>query len=1400
MTSRCGSLLPLLSADVRSSDDVIAFEGQLRSLLEKESISAFEFASTGLPAALLHVLQDSAEPLAFDAGANVQLRIQLFREAFSTAVDGDAGAGAGAGAGTDRPNSADLLVRKLVELLQHVEKLPVLLHESPGSRHGLAVLSRQLRFQLKNHGDDDGLLDLSGRTFKMESLASVRTLERYLYRKVAKQWYEQDRASHGFVQHLKMGFQPTFAHTEDWDKNGIVYWLGTNGKTESEWSNPSANNLVYVTTSNEDAEEDSDTSERSLPFGSLNDVLSRASEATNCHTRDLKGSWIQLDLGINIIPNAYTLRHARGYTRSALRNWTFSVSNDAVRWTTLKDHVDDAALEEPGSSHTWTLCAPEGGAATAWRYVRITVTGPNAGGTTHYLSVSGFEVYGKIVGVVESPAGWYDDDTEASAGRGGGGTSAGRRGIDRGHSAFMRAIGIPMRSGSGGSSSSRSHSGGSGSGSRSNSNSNSTSLSQALSSLGNLGNLGAALGLDEDVLASSGMSSVAAALAAAASAAAAMDGPDADEFDLDDLEDAFDEDGAEEAAEFDDHLESVGRYAGGSSSRMSAVQRTARMNQARRASSWDDGKVLKREFSAMVPPFDPRPNRTSVADSRNLTVPPPGSPSESLLQMIPDDAQASGDAPKLSIFLVDGDSGEEVLLNPAQTIFRAVQQLSRNAKAVEKIWEPVYTIVYRASRPGDFAAGEGAHPYDTAHVDEMLGTAELPKSEVIQYLLRHGKKGWLKMWKLNQSAKAIEKNWNCRQLAAAYKDHVSLSTRQPSAQQHNFSSSSIGSFTGGGVGSLRGDDLSMSLDVIRSLTPSPKKRNQPVDRMLQSLRRSNLPERGDVTSDVKARTAQLVHDAAQSDPTGSVAGFLRSLEWNLDAEPAMHPQQSPRSWVRLQTEAWDRVQGLIGGRAGSEEDEDDVGGAGSDDRVDGEGADQAALVLQLIRRIYDISQESGAAGTDPAAAAPRFAVTPGAFVSHKLNSKLRQQLRDPLLLASDALPAWCEELTSSCPPLFPLETRQLFFSCTAFGVSRTIAWLQKESSSAAGSASRPEFQVGRLTSERVLVPRGEQLLDWAFNVFRVHAGRKAMLDIEFKGEQGTGLGPTLEFYNLVAQELQRKDLCMWSCSDTLLPAGGDADGADAGDGADPAAYSADAGDAGGDAADSSRPPDYYVTNRHGLFPVALPRGADHFHDVLERFHFLGTFVAKSLQDSRLVALPLSISMFKVMCGHALVLQDLAEIVPEKAAFLMELQGLLAQKRNIDAEVGLDPAERLRRYEQLMLGGRGGEGVAAVPDSQYRLEDLALTFVYQPTSHVSGYPEVTVVDEDGDTFTERLHELREGGVSEHVTLENADEYVQLTTEFVLGSGVSVGVGVFDVFDVFNVFRVFNDSITWWARCF
>lgn len=44
--------------------------------------------------------------------------------------------------------------------------------------------------------------------------------------------------------------------------------------------------------------------------------------------------------------------------------------------------------------------------------------------------------------------------------------------------------------------------------------------------------------------------------------------------------------------------------------------------------SWDDEFVLKRQFSALIPAFDPRPGRTNVNQTSDLDIPAPGSLSD----------------------------------------------------------------------------------------------------------------------------------------------------------------------------------------------------------------------------------------------------------------------------------------------------------------------------------------------------------------------------------------------------------------------------------------------------------------------------------------------------------------------------------------------------------------------------------------------------------------------------------------------------------------------------------------------------------------------------------------------------------------------------------------------------
>ena len=55
----------------------------------------------------------------------------------------------------------------------------------------------------------------------------------------------------------------------------------------------------------------------------------------------------------------------------------------------------------------------------------------------------------------------------------------------------------------------------------------------------------------------------------------------------------------------------------------------------------------------------------------------------------------------------------------------------------------------------------------------------------------------------------------------------------------------------------------------------------------------------------------------------------------------------------------------------------------------------------------------------------------------------------------------------------------------------------------------------------------QRILDSAIKVMSLYAGGRAVLELEYFGEAGTGLGPTLEFFTLLSHELQRKGLGMW---------------------------------------------------------------------------------------------------------------------------------------------------------------------------------------------------------------------------------------------------------------------------------
>lgn len=379
---------------IESGPNALSWQDKLRTALneladllhEDGVVSAYEMHSSGLVQCLVAVLSKNYwESGVTRSKANKlqKQRISIFKQCIQNRASSD----------DDTNTTANILVQKLVSVLESTEKLPVFMYlDAPGSGYGLQILTKRLRFRLERAACESTLFDRTGRTLKMEPLATVGQLAKYLLKMVAKQWYDMERVNFSFLKKLRGsggGSMTAFKHYSDFDENGLIYFIGTNGKS-TEWVNPAQYGLVTVTSSEG----------KQLPYGRLEDILSRDSTSVNCHTRDNKKAFFAIDLGVFILPTAYTLRHARGYGRSALRNWMLQVSKDANNWTTLLTHVDDKSLTEPGSTCTWVLECPTD-EAHGYRHVRIQQNGRNASNQTHYLSLSGFEIYGRVVSVCE---------------------------------------------------------------------------------------------------------------------------------------------------------------------------------------------------------------------------------------------------------------------------------------------------------------------------------------------------------------------------------------------------------------------------------------------------------------------------------------------------------------------------------------------------------------------------------------------------------------------------------------------------------------------------------------------------------------------------------------------------------------------------------------------------------------------------------------------------------------------------------------------------------------------------------------------------------------------------------------------------------------------------------------
>uniref|UniRef100_A0A8C1VYI6 E3 ubiquitin-protein ligase n=1 Tax=Cyprinus carpio TaxID=7962 RepID=A0A8C1VYI6_CYPCA len=370
--------------------------------------------------------------------------------------------------------------------------------------------------------------------------------------------------------------------------------------------------------------------------------------------------------------------------------------------------------------------------------------------------------------------------------------------------------------------------------------------------------------------------------------------------------------------------------------------------------------------------------------------------------------------------------------------------------------------------------------------------------------------------------------------------------------------------------------------------------------------------------------------------------------------------------------------------------------------------DPSMEVILLLRVLHSISRYWFYLYDN---AACKEIIPTGEFINSKLTAKANRQLQDPLVIMTGNIPTWLTELGKTCPFFFPFDTRQMLFYVTAFDRDRAMQRLLDTNPEINQSDSQDSRVAPRLDRKKRTINRDE-LLKQAESVMQDLGSSRAMLEIQYENEVGTGLGPTQEFYALVSQELQRADLGLWRGEEvTLSNPKGRQEGTK------------------------------YMFSSRGLFAVPFGRTTKpaHIAKIKMKFRFLGKLMAKAIMDFRLLDLPLGLPFYKWMLRHesSVSSHDLVNIDPGVAKSIQHLEDIIRQKKRIEQDRSHTRETLQQTLESLNMNGCS-------------VEDLGLDFT------LPGFPNI---------------ELKKGGKDVPVTIHNLEEYLRLVVYWTLNEGVS-----------------------------
>ena len=222
----------------------------------------------------------------------------------------------------------------------------------------------------------------------------------------------------------------------------------------------------------------------------------------------------------------------------------------------------------------------------------------------------------------------------------------------------------------------------------------------------------------------------------------------------------------------------------------------------------------------------------------------------------------------------------------------------------------------------------------------------------------------------------------------------------------------------------------------------------------------------------------------------------------------------------------------------------------------------------------------------------------------------------------------------------------------------------------------------RLERRKISVNRNNLLKD-AQHCLAQLGSSKAMLEVIFEGEAGTGFGPTLEFYSTVSKEIQKHSLKMWHGKPEKNE-------------------------------DDASEDNIYTVAENGVYPALYrPPTCKQMETRLKKFEFFGRLIAQALMDSRMLDVPMSPLFLKWLTGkeETLGLNDFEIIEPQMYHHMQSLSTLSPEEISELDTYFMFPGENsfelikggknmelkkdnLKKYVELVFFWRVVEGVRA----------------------------------------------------------------------------------------------------------